>query len=75
MSEGLQKLILDALESQGAIKDTRSLVLPGNDHSAHASEEQIIILGALNSLLSREVSHTRTVLCLALTLLLLDGQL
>jgi len=75
MSEALQKLILDTLESQGTIKDTRSLILPGNDHSAYPSEEQIIILGALNSLLSREVSHTRTALCLALTLLLLDDRL
>ncbi len=59
MSEVLQKLILDTLESQGTIEDTRSLVLLGQDHSAYSSEEQIIILGALNSLLSREVSHTR----------------
>ncbi|KDR83606.1 hypothetical protein GALMADRAFT_55520 [Galerina marginata CBS 339.88] len=56
MSEALQKLILDTLESQSAIKDTRSLVLPGQTATASTNEDQIAILGALNSLLSREAS-------------------
>jgi phenylalanyl-tRNA synthetase alpha chain len=55
MSEALQKLILDTLDLHGSIPDTRALVLPGHAQSASTSEEQIIILGALNSLLSREV--------------------
>jgi len=55
MSEALQKLILDTLDSQGSIKDTREIVLPGQVQAATTSEDQIVILGALNSLLSREV--------------------
>lgn len=55
MSEALQKVVLDALESHGVISDTRSLILPGQANTASTSEDQIIILGALNSLLSREV--------------------
>lgn len=57
MSETLQKLILDTLELQSSINDSRSLVLPGKTQSASANEDQIMILGALNSLLSREVSN------------------
>ena len=57
MSETLQKLILDTLESQSSINDSRSLVLPGETQPASANEDQILILGALNSLLSREVSN------------------
>ena len=56
MSEALQKLIIDTLDLHGSISDTRALVLPGQVQSALTSEEQIIILGALNSLLSREVN-------------------
>lgn len=55
MSEALQKLILDTLDAESTIKDTRSLVLPGQTASASSNEDQIVILGALNSLLSREV--------------------
>ena len=55
MSEALQKLILETLDSQGSIKDTREIVLPGQVQAATTSEDQIVILGALNSLLSREV--------------------
>jgi len=56
MSEALQKLVLDTLDLYGSIPDTRALVLPGHTLSASKSEEQITILGALNSLLSREVN-------------------
>jgi len=56
MSEQLQQLILDTLDSQTTIHDTRSLVLPGQAAPASTSEDQIIILGALNSLLSRDVN-------------------
>jgi phenylalanyl-tRNA synthetase alpha chain len=56
MSEALQKLILDTLDLHGSIPDTRALVLPGQTQSASTSEEQIIILGTLNSLQSREVN-------------------
>ncbi|PPQ83267.1 hypothetical protein CVT25_004006 [Psilocybe cyanescens] len=60
MSEALQKLILDTLESQSSIKDTRSLVLPDQSAPATSSEDQIVILGALNSLLSREMIKYET---------------
>jgi phenylalanyl-tRNA synthetase alpha chain len=56
MSEALQKLILDTLDLRGSIPDTRAIVLPGHTQHASESEAQIIILGALNSLLSREVN-------------------
>ena len=56
MSETLQQIILDTLESQYLIRDTRTLVLPGQSQAASTNEDQIIILGALNSLLSRDVS-------------------
>jgi len=55
MAEAIQQLVLDALDSQGKIKDTRTLVLPGQSDAAATQDAQIAILGALNSLLSREV--------------------
>jgi phenylalanyl-tRNA synthetase alpha chain len=59
MSEALQKLILDTLDLHGLIIDTRAIVLPWNTQNASKGEEQITILGALNSLLSREVNLDR----------------
>jgi len=55
MAEALQQLILDTLDAQGVIPDTRALVIPGQTSPASSGDDQIIILGALNSLLSREV--------------------
>lgn len=55
MAEEIQQLILDTLESHGTIQDTRTLVLPGRSEPAAAQDAQIAILGALNSLLSREM--------------------
>ncbi|KAF9534187.1 phenylalanine-tRNA ligase [Crepidotus variabilis] len=55
MSETLQKLVLDELDANGSIKDTKTLILPGQTHPATSGEDQIIVLGALNSLLSREM--------------------
>ena len=55
MAEAIQQLILDTLDSQAKIKDTRTLVLPGQSDAAVTQDAQITILGALNSLLSREV--------------------
>lgn len=55
MAEAIQKLILDTLDKHGTIKDTRTLVLPGHTDPAATHDAQIIILGALNSLSSREV--------------------
>lgn len=54
MAEALQKLILDTLDELSTIQDTRTLVIPGQQDSATSHEAQITILGALNSLLSRE---------------------
>mgnify|MGYP001194423638 FL=1 len=62
MAEAIQKLVLETLDAQGEIKDTRSLVLPGETEPAASQDAQLLILGALNSLLSREVrpqSNTR----------------
>ena len=56
MSETLQQIVLDTLQSQSFIADTRTLVLPGQSQPASTNEDQITILGALNSLLSRDVS-------------------
>lgn len=55
MAEVIQKLILETLDKDGTIKDTRTLVLPGEVDAAASHDAQIIILGALNSLASREV--------------------
>lgn len=55
MSEAIQELILKTLDSEGSIKDTRDLVLPGESAPANSQDAQLIILGALNSLASREV--------------------
>ncbi|KAI0750822.1 phenylalanine-tRNA ligase [Daedaleopsis nitida] len=55
MAEAIQQLILDTLDKQGTIKDTRTLVLPGYKEPAATHDSQIIILGALNSLSSREM--------------------
>lgn len=56
MSESIQQLILNTLDVQGSIADTRSLTIPGESHAATSHDAQLAILGALNSLLSREVS-------------------
>jgi phenylalanyl-tRNA synthetase alpha chain len=55
MAESLQQVILDLLDSSSTIKDTRSIVLPGKSEAATSHDAQIAILGALNSLLSRDV--------------------
>lgn len=55
MAEPLQQLVLTTLDAQGSIPDTRTLVLPGQTLPAASNDDQIAILGALNSLLSREV--------------------
>ncbi|KAF8843125.1 hypothetical protein BDN67DRAFT_924837 [Paxillus ammoniavirescens] len=55
MAEALQQLILDTLDRSGTIGDTRTLVIPGRSDPAASHEDQITILGALNSLLSREM--------------------
>ena len=53
--EAIQELILKKLDAEGAIKDTRDLVLPGQTIPANSHDAQLTILGALNSLASREV--------------------
>lgn len=58
MAEAIQQLILDTLDTDGVIQDTRTLTLPGHKEPAASHDAQIIILGALNSLSSREVSDT-----------------
>ncbi|KZT12766.1 phenylalanine-tRNA ligase [Laetiporus sulphureus 93-53] len=55
MAEAIQQLILDTLDKFGTIQDTRTLVLPGHTQPAANHDSQIIILGALNSLASREM--------------------
>ena len=57
MAEAIQQLILDTLDKEGEIKDTRTLVLPGYKDPAATHDSQIIILGALNSLSSRDVCY------------------
>lgn len=55
MAEPLQQLILDTLQANTIIQDTRSLVQPGQSNPATSHEDQITILGALNSLASRDI--------------------
>jgi phenylalanyl-tRNA synthetase alpha chain len=68
MAEALQQFILDELQAHSAISDTRSLVLPGTSGPATSQDAQITILGALNSLLSRDVSTARAISVLILLL-------
>lgn len=63
MAEAIQQLILDTLDKEGVIKDTRTLVLPGYKEPAATHDSQIIILGALNSLTSRDVHYSMVDLC------------
>lgn len=58
MAEALQKLIIDSLAESGTIQDTRTLVIPEQRGPATSHEAQITILGALNSLLSREACQS-----------------
>ena len=55
MSESLQHLILHHLDIHGSLSDTRTISIPGSTYPTD-TDAQIAILGALNSLLSREVS-------------------
>lgn len=55
MALELQQLILDLLDKSNEIKDTREIVLPGETKPATSQDAQLLIQGALNSLLSREV--------------------
>lgn len=55
MAEAIQQLVLDTLDKFGTIQDTRTLILPGYSDPAANHDSQIIILGALNSLSSRDV--------------------
>ena len=55
MAEPLQQLILDTLDQTGSIADTRTLTIPGASSPAVTHDAQIIIVGALNSLASRDV--------------------
>lgn len=55
--EALQELILRTLDSDGSIKDTRQIILPSESQPAVSHDAQLTILGALNSLSSREVSY------------------
>ncbi|KAF7352664.1 Phenylalanyl-tRNA synthetase alpha chain [Mycena venus] len=60
MAEALQQLILDTLHSHSTIPDTRSLVIPGQSEPAASQDAQIAVLGALNSLLSRDMVKFET---------------
>ncbi|KAG8703874.1 Phenylalanyl-tRNA synthetase, beta subunit, cytoplasmic [Ceratobasidium sp. 394] len=53
--ESLQQLILDTVEREGKIEDTRNIQLPASLHKDDLQEAQMVIQGALNSLLSREM--------------------
>jgi phenylalanyl-tRNA synthetase alpha chain len=65
MSEQLQQLVLDTLDKHSTIVDTRSLDVTDK---SDPYEAQLAILGALNSLLSRDVRKTYSALSSAHTL-------
>ena len=54
MADQLQQLILDSLATASSIPDTRSLTVPGDSSPATSQDAQLVIQGALNSLLSKE---------------------
>lgn len=55
MSEAIQQLILQVLDKNEIINDTRELTLPGQSSVAATQDDQLAIIAALNSLLSRNV--------------------
>ncbi|KIO18338.1 hypothetical protein M407DRAFT_84064 [Tulasnella calospora MUT 4182] len=55
MAEQLQQLILDTIDREKEIKDTRTLTIPGDAAPATSQEAQLVVQGALNSLLSKEM--------------------
>lgn len=55
MSLELQQLVLDILDKESEIIDTRKIAFPGESKPASSQDAQLLIQGALNSLLSREV--------------------
>ncbi|KAI0045313.1 hypothetical protein FA95DRAFT_1607814 [Auriscalpium vulgare] len=55
MAEDLQQLVLTTLDTHGTIADTRALTIPGTSQPAASADAQIIVLGALNSLDSRQM--------------------
>jgi phenylalanyl-tRNA synthetase alpha chain len=55
MSQAIQQLILETLDKDNIIDDTRKLVLPGETTPAASQDAQLTIIAALNSLLSRNV--------------------
>ncbi|KAF9513595.1 hypothetical protein BS47DRAFT_1317397 [Hydnum rufescens UP504] len=55
MSLELQQLVLDILDKESEIKDTRTIIFPGESKPATSQDAQLLIQGALNSLLSREI--------------------
>lgn len=57
--EAIQDLILKTLDTEGSIKDSRQLILPGESQPAVSHDAQLTVLGALNSLSSREVRYKR----------------
>ncbi|CAE6428295.1 hypothetical protein ACGC1H_000701 [Rhizoctonia solani] len=58
--ESLQQIIIDILEQGGQIDDTRAIKLPPALHKDDIQEAQMVIQGALNSLLSREMIEYTT---------------
>ncbi|KAG8834980.1 Phenylalanyl-tRNA synthetase, beta subunit, cytoplasmic [Serendipita sp. 400] len=55
MAEAIQQLILDTLEKNEVIEDSRDLILPGEASPAVTQDAQSAIIAALNSLLSRNM--------------------
>ncbi|EJU06216.1 hypothetical protein DACRYDRAFT_60848 [Dacryopinax primogenitus] len=54
-SSELQQLVVDILEKETAIPDTRKLVIPGTKRQAASAEDQNAVISALASLASREI--------------------
>jgi len=54
--EAVQQHILKLLETENTIQDTRAITLPGEYKPAKSQDAQLVVQGALNSLLSKEVS-------------------
>jgi len=61
MAQELQQHLLNILGKESEIKDTRSIHIPGESGPASSQDAQLLIQGALNSLLSREVCGVRQI--------------
>ena len=71
----IRRLLPQLIRNPHLTMHTRTLVLPGYKEPAATHDSQIIILGALNSLSSRDVKRLYAILCVLDTHVLSDDRI